>query len=210
MSNDFINGLVATAQPVARRRTSSDLLIVMGIAIVELVGLAYFFDPQIVAASIASDPTRMIAKFVVFGSLAVAAMVLAVLSFDPAARRIGGGMIAVLATALTVSMVFFDFGVGPTLGSTVLPSAGIFCAAAVTSLSLPVTLVLGILMSSGASIQPKRSAFLAGLAGGAFGAFLFSLQCPQVSFWYLALWYGMGIAVVSAVSMVMLPRMVRW
>lgn len=210
MSSDFINGLVATAAPVKRRHMGLDFVAVVGIAILQLIGLVQFFDTEIVAAAYASDPVRMTAKFIVFGSLALASMGLAVWSFDPAARRVDTGLIVSIATALVVSVLFFELSPGATVTGTFHPAAGVFCAGAVAALSLPVTLMLGILMMSGASVQPRRSAFLCGLAGGAFGAFLFSLQCPQVSFWYLSMWYGGTVALVAVVAALIMPRFVRW
>ncbi|WP_370338278.1 NrsF family protein [Parvularcula marina] len=210
MSSDFINGLTATAEPVARRHAGLELLAVLAVAAIELVGFTYFFDSQILAAAYAADPVRMTAKFVIFGALAVAAITLAILSLNPAAKRIGEGTLAIILSVLATSILVFDFTWRGSFSASFVPSAGMHCAISVASLALPVTLVLGMLMMNGASTQPGRSAFLAGLAGGAFGAFVFSLQCPMVSIWYLGLWYGAGIAVVSAASYLLMPKFIRW
>lgn len=210
MSSDFINGLVATAEPVSRRRVGLEVLAVLAVAAIELVGFTYFYDPQILASAYQADPMRMTVKIALFGTLAMAAIGLALLSLNPCAKRIGAGTTGVVAAALVISIAFFDFTMGPSLAETFYPSVGMHCAISVASLSLPVTLVLGMLMTQGASTQPRRSAFLAGLAGGAFGAFVFSLQCPQVTFWYLGLWYGAGISLVALVSYFLMPRFVRW
>ena len=210
MSEDFINGLVATAEPVQRRRVGLEALAVLAVGGIEFIGLTYFFDPAIAAAAFNASPVAMTAKVALFGLLALASMGLALLSLDPAAKRIETGAIALLTTMLVLSVGFFDFRIGPTLEQTIHPMTGMHCTIAVTSLALPVTLVMGMLMMSGASTQPRRSAFLAGLAGGAFGAFVFSLQCPHTSFYYLALWYGGGIGIVSLLSIALMPRFMRW
>lgn len=210
MSNDFINGLVATAEPVHRRKVGLEVFAVVAVAVIEVVGLISLIDTQILMAAYAQEPVRMTAKYTIFGLLALASMGLAIQSFNPAAKRIGVGAIAVLVAAFVAAIAFFDMSMSTSFTATVAPSIGMRCAAAVTSLALPVTLVLGILMMNGASTQPGRSAFLAGLAGGAFGAFVYALQCPQTSFWYLIAWYGGGIALVSVATMIILPRFIRW
>lgn len=207
MSNDFINGLVATASPVTRRRASVDVLAVLIVGAIELIGFTYYFDEQILAAAFAASPVRMAMKIGLFGLLALSAMGLAIMSFDPNAKRVDAGTIGLVAAALLISILSFDFTMGP---GVVVPSVGMACTIAVTSLALPVTLVLGLLMSRGASTQPGRSAFLVGLAGGAYGAFIFALQCPQVSFYYLALWYGSAIVAVVAAATFIMPRFLRW
>lgn len=210
MSNDFINGLVATAQPVRPRRPSREALAVLTITLIEAVGIVQFYDFSLAAAAFAHSPFQMAMKVAVFGALALAALGLAVWSFDPAARRLGSVLAIPVTVTLLISLMAFDLGMTRDPGATLVPSSGVHCLVAVISLSLPVTLGLGLMMAKGASVQPGRSAFLTGLAGGAFGAFLFALQCPHLSFWYLLVWYGGAITLVSLLAVLILPRLARW
>lgn len=209
MSNDFINGLVATAEPVERRRVGFEILAVIGVAFLELIGLLVLMDAEKMAMAYDLSPVQFVAKAAIFGGLAVIAMVLAIHSFDPAAKRVEAVLIAMVGGTLVLSAIFFDLMPSNGVLNSIEPMSGMYCAAAVASLSLPVTLVLCVLMAQGATTQPRRSCLLAGLAGGAFGAFVFALQCPYTSFWYLAVWYGGGLAMICAFSALVLPRFIR-
>lgn len=211
MSNvDFINGLAATVTPVRARRLPLEVLALVGAGLVQLVSAFYYFDDAKLAMALQADPSRMLLKFVLFGAGAVAFGALALHSLNPAARRMPPLISAGLAVVWIVGLVGFERDIGRNLGTTFYPEFGILCMLTVASLALPLTLLFGMLMMRGATTQPGPTAWLIGLAGGCWGAFVYSLQCPFVTATYLGLWYAGGIAFVAIAARLILPRMARW
>ena len=100
MSNpDFISGLVATADPVARRRLSVEFLALCAVAGVQLVGASYFYGPGALDKALMLDANRSIFKATLLGISAISFAVLALWSLAPGAKRIGPLLSAVVVTA---------------------------------------------------------------------------------------------------------------
>ncbi|ADM08570.1 hypothetical protein PB2503_02467 [Parvularcula bermudensis HTCC2503] len=206
----FIEGLAATAQPVARRRGAQDLVIIALVVLVEVIGFSYFFDPERFAAYVDAAPRQMIMKIVLFSSLFVTSLAAALHSFEATARRLDPVILAGGSAVGLMGLMSFDYAMGPGLEATLLPRQGLGCLSAITLLSLPVCFAMGLLMTRAASVQPGRTALLIGLTGGAFGATLFSLICPYTSLWYIGVWYGGAIIVSSAWCVRVLPDFNQW
>ena len=85
------------------------------------------------------------------------------------------------------------------------PVHGLLCATAITALSLPVLALLGLLMRRAAPVQPRRSAWAAGIAAATTGALVFTACCPMNDPLYITVWYALGIAAVSAAARWLLP-----
>ncbi|MEM9422080.1 MAG: NrsF family protein [Pseudomonadota bacterium] len=211
MSNSaFIEGLVATAQPVVRRRVSVELLALVAVAVIQIVGASYFFGDDAWQKTSMFDGARVVFKVSFLGVAAVAFAALCLWSLDPATRRMGSALAGVVGLAALVGFVGFEWQVGSSFASTLYPQFGLRCFFSILFLALPVTLLLSLFMVRGASTQPNQTAILVGLAGGTWGAFTYALQCPFVSIYYLGVWYVGGIALVALVARVLLPRLARW
>lgn len=210
MSNSFIDGLVATSEPVSVHRGWIDYGIVALIGGLEFLGIAIFFDFGYLASLLDAEPLRMAVKIGTFGGLALASAALAIASFSPEARYVREGAILIGVAAIVAAVSLLDPAFGGSVNETFMPMYGVECAMGVTAMALPVTLGLALLMNRGASTQPRRTAFLVGLSGGSFGAFMFALQCPFVSIWYVGLWYGVTVGLVGFVASLLLPRFARW
>jgi hypothetical protein len=55
-----------------------------------------------------------------------------------------------------------------------------------------------------------RAGALAGLAGGSISAFIYALHCTDDSVAFVALWYGLTIALCAAIGALLGPRLLRW
>lgn len=206
MSNAFIEGLVATAAPVPRRRVWRDVGIIAILGAVQFIGLRYLLPMDTFEAAMGANPIRMSIKVSVFALATVIFSGMAVLSFYPSANRHNRVLLATIAAFVVAILLGFEWRMpsGLPLGY------GFNCMFAILAMSLPVMLGLGLLMTAGASTRPRRSALLIGLAGGAFGAFIFAFQCPIVSVAYMVTWYGGGIASAAGIALMLLPRIIRW
>lgn len=210
MSSEFIKGLVATAEPVAPRRAYVDGLAVLLLGVIQMVGLSAFFDAETLARAYAAEPTRMIFKIGTFGVASVVFSALAIQSFSPGAQRHGTGLWVTIAAVAIGLGLWADWSLPNGVFAALDPMHGTRCVMAVSALSLPTILTLSLLMLRGAPVYPRRSSALVGLAGGSFGAFLFAFQCPEVSTYYLGVWYIGAVALAGIATTLVLPRIVRW
>jgi hypothetical protein len=62
----------------------------------------------------------------------------------------------------------------------------------------------------GAPARPGLAGAIAGLTAGAVGACLYALSCPEDSPLFVATWYSLAIAAVTAVSFLVGRRWLRW
>lgn len=73
----------------------------------------------------------------------------------------------------------------------------------------PLAAILAVLRH-GAVTQPRLAAFAAGLAAAGIGATLYAAHCPDDSPLFVATWYTIATAMVTAVSLLLGPRLLRW
>lgn len=84
------------------------------------------------------------------------------------------------------------------------------CLVTVPFLSLlPLGAALAVL-SRGAPTSPVAAGASAGLAAGAAGALVYATVCPDDSPLFLALWYGIAVAVVTGLGALAGRRWLRW
>jgi hypothetical protein len=86
---------------------------------------------------------------------------------------------------------------------------GIQCAGKMIALSLPPVVGLGALMRRGAPTDRNGTALLVGIAGAAWGAFVFVFACPFNDPLHIAVWYSVGCGTVVLVARAILPRLSR-
>jgi hypothetical protein len=84
------------------------------------------------------------------------------------------------------------------------------CLSLIPLLSLAPAACLLFALRHGAPARPAVAGAIAGLVGGAFGASLYALTCPDDSALFVATWYTIAIAAVTAVSSYIGARVLRW
>jgi hypothetical protein len=85
-----------------------------------------------------------------------------------------------------------------------------WCPFRILTLSLPLTLALGLAMRR---LAPTRLALAGGAAGvlaGGLAAAIYGLYCQETSAVFLAIWYTLGIAASGALGALIGPRLMRW
>ncbi len=65
-------------------------------------------------------------------------------------------------------------------------------------------------LRGGAPSRPVLAGAAAGLLAGGFGATLYALHCPDDSPLFVATWYSIGIAAVTAIGAAAGSRLLRW
>lgn len=62
----------------------------------------------------------------------------------------------------------------------------------------------------GAVTQPRLAALAAGLAAAGLGATIYAAHCTDDSPLFVATWYSIATAIVCGVSLILVPRLLRW
>ena len=86
----------------------------------------------------------------------------------------------------------------------------VHCLSLIPLLSLPPLVCLAFALRQGAPSRPALAGATAGLVSGATAASLYAITCPDDSPLFVATWYSIAIAVVSAVSACIGSRALRW
>lgn len=208
----LIDRLAEDLKPVRTRRPRREFAIIAAVCVVEII---VFFA---LGAALPDMPTRMHQptfwwRLVSLALIAVISGIPAVLSFNPAySPRRGLRLVFVL---IIVCLGFgLCIGAGPddvmSLVRRIDWTNGIQCASKMIALSIPPVIGLGALMRRGAPTDQNRTALLVGIAGAAWGAFVFVFACPFNDPLYIAVWYSVGCGTVVLLSRIILPWLARW
>lgn len=210
--DSLVDRLSRDLKPVRARRLSREVCIIGAVCITEMI---VFFA---LGAALPDMPMRMHQptfwwRLASLGLIATISGVPAILSFSPTyspRRNLRWIFIIIgifLVAGLCISAGRNDAG---SLARRIDWTNGIQCAGKMIALSVPPVLGLGVLMRRGAPIDRNGTAFLVGIAGAAWGAFVFVFACPFNDPLYIAVWYSLGCGAVILVSRAILPRLSRW
>jgi hypothetical protein len=210
--DSLIDRLSGDLKPVRPPRLWRDVAIIAAICVAEII---IFFA---LGAALPDMPMRMLQptfwwRLVSLGLIAVISGIPAILSFTPtySPRRALRWLFVVIGVCLAAGLCI---GVGPddldSLARRIDWTNGIQCAAKMIALSVPPVLGLGALMRRGAPTDGSRTALLVGIAGAAWGAFVFVFACPFNDPLYIAVWYTVGCGAAVLISRAILPRLARW
>lgn len=84
------------------------------------------------------------------------------------------------------------------------------CLALIPLLSVLPGFFLMMALRRGAPARPGLAGAIAGLAAGGLGACLYALSCPEDSPLFVASWYSLAIAAVTAACFLVGRRWLRW
>lgn len=211
-SERLIDDLAAGLAPVRRRSARRDALWIALLAAIEL-GLFLMMGAERRDILMAMTLLSFWWKLASLGMLALAGIATALRSFDPAGSPRGGlrwigwlvGLALIVGWAIDAGR-----GGGGALVARLEWRRGVDCMFAMAVLSIPMLVALGILMRRGAPTDRPGSALAAGIAGAAWGALVFVFRCPHDDPFYVAVWYGLGCALVALAGRLLLPRVARW
>lgn len=211
-TEQLLDDLVADLQPVKPRRVRNDLLLLAGVGAVELA-LFLLFGAARHDLMLAMKLPSFWWKLGSLGVLTAIGAVTAIHSFDPAASPRRG--LRTMAYVIAVTLVFgwiIDAASagGAALWARLMWRHGIDCVFAMTVLSIPAIVALGILMRRGAPTDRSGSAMAVGATSAAWGAFVFVFNCPHDDPLYIAVWYAIGCAIIALAGRLLLPLINRW
>lgn len=84
------------------------------------------------------------------------------------------------------------------------------CAENIFMLSLPAFLAAIWVLRGMAPVRPSLAGAGAGALGGAAGAAVYALHCPELGAPFIAIWYVLGMALPVGAGALIGPRLLRW
>lgn len=114
--------------------------------------------------------------------------------------------------ALVVAGVFFELVALPQQDwrASLVGQNAVFCVFFIPVLSLGPMAAFLWAMQKGAPENPTQAGIVAGLAAGSIAAAVYAWHCPDDSPLFLATWYAIAIALVTATGGVLGRRLLRW
>jgi hypothetical protein len=155
-------------------------------------------------------------SFWVKAGATAAAAVTALIAVGRLARpagRAGATVAAMLAIAAAlVLLAAIELGRAPpsAYDALVLGDSAMVCPLYIVALSLPIALGSAWALRGLAPTRLGAAGGAMGLFAGAAAAFIYSIHCTETAMSFLALWYGLGIALVGAIGAALGPRVLRW
>jgi hypothetical protein len=84
------------------------------------------------------------------------------------------------------------------------------CAENIAMLSVPVFVAAIWTLKGLAPVRPALAGAGAGALGGACGAAVYALHCPELAAPFIAIWYVLGMALAVMAGALLGPRLLRW
>lgn len=209
-TDDLIRALAADARPGWRLSSAFALALVVGVvAAAGVFALNLSPRPHLFALLV---EWRLVFKFAVTLSLAASALVLALRLSQPGVSAARAGR------ALLVPVLMLAAGVAAELVTTpasqwrteLVGRYAVYCTTLIPLIAAPALGALLLALRRGAPTRPALAGAAAGLAAGGIGAALYALHCVDDSPLFVLAWYGIAVAVVTAVGALAGSRLLRW
>ena len=160
----------------------------------------------------AIETARVLFKIGTTLMLAIAASSLVFQAGRPAAGLKARARLLAVPLALVVAAVTAELVMTPTDSwpTRMVGNYAGFCMMFIPVLAVAPLVAFMIALRHGAPDDPGRSGAVAGLAAGAIAAAVYAWHCPDDSPLFVATWYTLAIAIVSAVGYFAGRRFLRW
>jgi hypothetical protein len=211
-TDSLIDRLANELKPVRRRSARREALALVVLCTVEL-GLFLAMGMMRSDMPVAMHLPSFWWKLASLGLIGLVSGTVAIISLDPARSPRWGlrRIVALIAVCLASGWLLDASRDGlSALISRLDWVNGLQCLYKMVVLSVPPVIGLGVLMQRGASTDPDGTAWAAGLAGAACGAFVFVFACPFDDPLYVAVWYSLGCGAITLFARFTLPRLNRW
>jgi hypothetical protein len=151
-------------------------------------------------------------KFAVTLALAISAIAVALHLSRPEASLRGFGWYLLIPAGLLVAGLSGEMMMpqrAPMM-TRLIGNNSKYCTVAITALSLPLLVAALIGLRHGAPARPAISGAVAGLLSAGLAAALYASHCTDDSPLFVAVWYTLAAAIVTALGALMGPRVLRY
>jgi hypothetical protein len=121
------------------------------------------------------------------------------------------GIAAAIILALAV-MAIIQLALSPAASYPVLVlgSSALHCPLLIFAFAMPILIANTWVLRGGAPSNLGITGFIAGIAAGASGAWVYSWFCTENGLPFVTLWYSLGILWTGAIGALLGPRLLRW
>ncbi len=207
---DLIRALAVDGIAPPSPRRALALALIPGVAIAACLYFAVLgLRPHFL--TLLGEP-RFLFKVCVTILLAALSCVLVLRLARPGANARGAALLVAIAPALLAVAVGAELFAVPAAewSHRLIGSNAMFCLKAIPSLALAPLVAILVALRNGAPDRPALAGAAAGLFAGAIGAAFYATHCPDDSPLFVAVWYPLTIAIVTAVGAVVGSRLLRW
>jgi hypothetical protein len=211
-TDDLVRMLAQGAEPVPRYSTRNRLSLALAIGFVlSLMVMQTLFGARHDLMQSLSTPVQ----WVKFG----APLLLAVAGCTTLYRLTSPGVTAGSAWPLAVAVLIALWATAAILlaglpddlkAQAVLGSTWRTCPLNIVLTSLPILVALMWAARGLAITKPALAGCFAGLVAGGLGTMVYALHCPEHELPFIAVWYVLGMALVTAAGAALGPRLFRW
>lgn len=92
----------------------------------------------------------------------------------------------------------------------ILGSSALHCPFLIFGFALPIFAGINWVLRRGAPTDLRLTGFIAGIAAGAAGAWVYSWFCTENGMPFVLIWYSVGILLVGGLGALTGPRLLRW
>jgi hypothetical protein len=210
-TGDLIRALAADNE--ARLRPPGRALalaLIPGVAItLGLFVVVFGLRPQLVA--LLGEP-RLLFKLCLTSLLVALSCMLVLRLVRPGADVRSAALLLAIAPALLAAANLAEVFTVPSVewGRRLFGVNAIHCLESIPFLSAAPLVAIVLALRNGAPEHPALAGAGAGLFAGAIGAAFYAAHCPDDSPLFVAAWYTLAIAIVTAIGAVAGARLLRW
>lgn len=210
-SDVLIAELVAGLQPVKPLRFAEGFGLTLLVAALSAVASVAWLGLRADLGAGVFNPVHLISTGLYLG-LAVAASMTVVVMSRPCvgSDHSGWTYAAAMAALLPAAGLIVAFAGGHDMLGEESMAHGFDCFVKGAVASFGVFALLTWWLRRGAPTAPDRAGLVAGVAAGSFGAFAFSLSCPDNDIVHIGVWHSAVVLATGALGRFAMPSLVRW
>ena len=212
-TDDLVDILSRNVEAADWRRVSWTIPGAAGLgALVALAIMLLAFGPRTDLSHIRAL-TFLALKFAYSGATIAISLVYLVRIARPGGERWVSTLMMSLPSAAAVVAVIISLLLAPMLDwrAMILGQQWLLCLVCIPLNAIPpFTAIVLALRLFGSATHLARAGALAGRASGGISAFVYALHCTDDSVAFVGLWYGLTIALCTAIGALLGPRLLRW
>jgi len=211
-TDDIIESLVGDLKPVPRNA----LWRRFALGLVPALGLALLLMLAILGLRVDMPDVLMLPVFWIksaYNALIAVAALLAVFRLsrpDGSEGRFFGLLALVFAAMTAIAAIQLMMAPAGSSRVLILGSSALHCPLLIFGFAMPVYAGVVWALRRAAPSDLRLTGFVAGIAAGAAGAWVYSWFCTENGMPFVLIWYSLGILLTGALGVLAGPRLLRW
>ncbi|QKK29667.1 DUF1109 domain-containing protein [Rhizobium indicum] len=211
-TEDVIDSLVRDLRPVPRHALERRfaLAILPALAISLLLMLIVFGLRTDMAQALMLPVFWIKSAYNALLAIAAFAAVYRLSRPDGSEGRFFGIAAAIILTLAVLAVIQLTLSPAASYPVLVLGSSALHCPLLIFAFAMPILIANTWVLRGGAPSNLGITGFIAGIAAGASGAWVYSWFCTENGLPFVTLWYSLGILLTGGIGALFGPRLLRW